>query len=328
MTKISNVKILYKILACFVLLGLVVGGAIWFATAKMKAIDDTYSAILEHEVRALKAGIRANIRVFNFGRLSWRLIAENEIADMNKTIEEIGANHKEFLVQIDLAKKDAPNLAARFEQARQTFEAILRDHVAIEKAALANNNEEALRLAKAMMARTAELRNSLVDTNEALDKAMQAKSDQASAETNQTIFITIASITIALALVFLLAFGLVQFGIAKPLAGLVGALKKLAGGDFDVALPGLGRKDEVGDIAGSVEAFKVKLEEKMRLDAEKEQEIARREQAERDERARQEAENARMVADVVAALGAGLDNLSRGNLTYRVTDEFAGEYKK
>ena len=117
-------------------------------------------------------------------------------------------------------------------------------------------------------------------------------------------------------------------GIVKPVNGLTGGMRQLAAGNFDVVLPGLGRKDEIGDIAGAVEEFKRKLEEKMRLDAEKEQEIARREQAERDERARQDAENARMVANVVAALGAGLENFSRGNLTYRVTDEFADEYKK
>ena len=66
----------------------------------------------------------------------------------------------------------------------------------------------------------------------------------------------------------------------------------------------------------------------MRLEAEKEQEIARREQAERDERARRDAEQARMVAEVVSELGQGLENLASGNLTYRVSREFASEYKK
>jgi hypothetical protein len=44
--KISNIKIRYKILACFVLLGAIVVGVIWFATSKMKAIDNIYSQMI------------------------------------------------------------------------------------------------------------------------------------------------------------------------------------------------------------------------------------------------------------------------------------------
>jgi len=253
MMNISNVKILYKILACFVLLGLVVGGAIWFTVSKMNTIDHDYSAMFDHEVQGLKAGIRANLRVYNFGRLSWRLIAEDDIADMNKTIDEINANYKEFQSQIDLAKKYAPDFAIRFEQARQTFEAIGKEHVALEKAALANNNAEALRLGKTMMVKTVELRNSLVNISEDLDKAMHAKADHESAETKQTIIVTIVSITIALVIVLALAFAIVQIGIARPIAGLVVELKKLAAGDFNVSLSGLGRKDEIGQIAEAAE---------------------------------------------------------------------------
>jgi methyl-accepting chemotaxis protein len=45
-------------------------------------------------------------------------------------------------------------------------------------------------------------------------------------------------------------------------------MRELANGNFSVVLPGLGRKDEIGDIAGAVEDFKVKAEEKAREEAE------------------------------------------------------------
>jgi methyl-accepting chemotaxis protein len=118
------------------------------------------------------------------------------------------------------------------------------------------------------------------------------------------------------------------FTVIKPLRALTGGMRELASGNFDVILPGVGRKDEIGGIAGAVDEFKIRLAEKMRLEAEKEAEIARREQAEREERARREAEQARIVAEVVAELGQGLENLARGNLTYRVSKEFTAEYKK
>jgi methyl-accepting chemotaxis protein len=133
------------------------------------------------------------------------------------------------------------------------------------------------------------------------------------------------------ALVVLVLAGAALFGtltIARPMQALTAGMRELASGNFDIVLPGVGRKDEIGGIAGAVDEFKQKLAEKMRLEAEKEQEIARREQAEREERARKEAEAARLVAEVVAELGQGLENLARGNLTYRVSKEFSAEYKK
>jgi methyl-accepting chemotaxis protein len=47
-------------------------------------------------------------------------------------------------------------------------------------------------------------------------------------------------------------------GVTRPLRKLVTAMEGLADGSFDVALPGLHRRDEVGAMANAVEQFKVK----------------------------------------------------------------------
>jgi methyl-accepting chemotaxis protein len=65
----------------------------------------------------------------------------------------------------------------------------------------------------------------------------------------------------------LIAF-LIARGIIGPLLGLTAGMKQLAEGNFGVVLPGLGRKDEVGDMAQAVETFKVKAEEKAQAEAE------------------------------------------------------------
>ena len=71
----------------------------------------------------------------------------------------------------------------------------------------------------------------------------------------------------AVLLGLLIAF-LIARGIIKPLSGLTAGMKELAGGNFGVVLPGLDRKDEVGDMAQAVETFKVRAEEKAREEAE------------------------------------------------------------
>jgi methyl-accepting chemotaxis protein len=58
------------------------------------------------------------------------------------------------------------------------------------------------------------------------------------------------------------------FTIARPMRALTVAMEELAGGNFAVVLPGLGRKDEVGGVAGAVEKFKVVSEQKARDEAE------------------------------------------------------------
>lgn len=56
--------------------------------------------------------------------------------------------------------------------------------------------------------------------------------------------------------------------IGGPIRTLTASMLELAEGKFDVVLPGLGRKDEIGDIAAAVEKFKVKAAQKAQADAE------------------------------------------------------------
>ena len=76
----------------------------------------------------------------------------------------------------------------------------------------------------------------------------------------------IAGICVALLLVGTSVFSI--FTIARPMRALSVSMEELAGGNFAVVLPGLGRKDEVGDVAGAVEKFKVVSEKKARDEAE------------------------------------------------------------
>jgi len=61
---------------------------------------------------------------------------------------------------------------------------------------------------------------------------------------------------------------IVARSVVRPLKKLTDAMGDLAEGNFSVVLPGLGRKDEIGDMAQAVETFKVKAEEKAHDEAE------------------------------------------------------------
>jgi methyl-accepting chemotaxis protein len=76
----------------------------------------------------------------------------------------------------------------------------------------------------------------------------------------------IAGIATALLLIGTCVFSV--FTIARPMRALSVSMEELAAGNFAVMLPGLGHKDEVGDVAGAVEKFKVVAEQKARDEAE------------------------------------------------------------
>src|ERR1035437_278327 len=65
--------------------------------------------------------------------------------------------------------------------------------------------------------------------------------------------------------------GLVTLVIArkmsKALIAMASSVTKLGEGDFEIELPGLNRRDELGDMARSIEKFKIKIAEKVEADA-------------------------------------------------------------
>jgi methyl-accepting chemotaxis protein len=76
---------------------------------------------------------------------------------------------------------------------------------------------------------------------------------------------------LAAGLVLLLALGVSVFvarGITRPLQRMTGAMKDLAGGKLDVEVPGIGRRDEVGEMADAVEVFKNNASARQELEAE------------------------------------------------------------
>jgi methyl-accepting chemotaxis protein len=56
--------------------------------------------------------------------------------------------------------------------------------------------------------------------------------------------------------------------VSQPISAMTSALTKLAAGDFNVALPGLHRRDEIGEMAGAARIFKDNMIETERLRAE------------------------------------------------------------
>jgi methyl-accepting chemotaxis protein len=93
-------------------------------------------------------------------------------------------------------------------------------------------------------------------------------------------------------------------GISRPMTAMCQAMRELAGGRFDVVLPGLGRKDELGEMAAAVEEFKVQAVAKAERDA------AAQDAHNRASSAARRSELIRFADEFEAAVGAIVSNVS------------------
>ena len=93
-------------------------------------------------------------------------------------------------------------------------------------------------------------------------------------------------------------------GISRPMSEMCKAMRELAGGNFDVVLPGLGRRDELGEMAGAVEEFKMQAIAKAERDA------ATQDDQNKAAAAARRAELIRFADEFEAAVGAIVSNVS------------------
>jgi methyl-accepting chemotaxis protein len=115
--------------------------------------------------------------------------------------------------------------------------------------------------------------------------------------------------------------------IQRPLARLIASTKALADAKLDADVPHVEQEDEIGQLARSIQAFKLATIENQRL----EKETALQRDLAAELRNRGEAERAAVAtqqAQVVNVTAVALEKLYSGDLTFRIGEAFAPEYEK
>ncbi|MHC2621571.1 methyl-accepting chemotaxis protein [Bradyrhizobium huanghuaihaiense] len=166
-------------------------------------------------------------------------------------------------------------LIGNFGKGEQQIEAIRKQELALDgkkdgeaAAEHAKLAAEVNRIRKETLApineEISELTNEIINLAKQSSAAARAEAEAEAASAARVSLVT--GVLVALVLIGACIFSV--FSIARPMRALTSAMEKLAGGDFSVILPGLGRKDEVGEVAGAVEKFKIVSEQKAREEAE------------------------------------------------------------
>jgi len=149
---------------------------------------------------------------------------------------------------------------------------------------------------------------------------------QAKAAANTALVVTQALTVASTLIAFALAILIVR-SIRRPILAMTAVTGALARGDLSAAVPHADERNEIGDLARSIEVLKAGAIEKLRVEAEAGRERAAAEA----ERERQTAERNRLAeerAKAMDTLGAGLQRLADGDLTTRLADVFPPQFVK
>jgi methyl-accepting chemotaxis protein len=248
------------------------------ATAQQTIARDAANA--EAAIRGMQIGVR-DIRLARTAadlQKATDILAERQksaikFADQMLQLSKSAENRE----RIEKSKLKIGDYAAR----AQDIAAIRKEAVALTAAAPAGGqlsaeatakldqlNNEAVRIARdvtlPIAAELEELSVKIADFAEHRTEAEVAAMQQEMASAEQRSMM----IGIAVALMLVGSWLFSVFTIARPTSALAARMRELAAGNFDVVLPGLGRKDEIGAVAASVEEFKVMAQEKARREAE------------------------------------------------------------
>jgi methyl-accepting chemotaxis protein len=140
----------------------------------------------------------------------------------------------------------------------------------------------------------------------AYNDALAVTADKSGKEIAQDSFIINCILATVSASVVLLILMLLIRRVTSPLGQLRSTMEEMAGGQFDIAIPGHEKQDELGDIARALDGICIGIKERTQAEA---------------------AERAAIIAAVVSDLGAGLSALKSGDLTHTIDQAFPTEYE-
>jgi methyl-accepting chemotaxis protein len=275
MSLLARVKIITKILAVIMLLAAVAAGTNWIGIRAMGSMNDDAQTMTSTAKRALNAA-RASTSLITLSS------AEFQVA-LDPRPENRVIVHKLVDEQIKLFKERVEDFSkTRDEKTRAMIPAIREAMAAYEtemqktlriadetKDAQLSEQVERLRAAAmssqvmAVKLRT-EIRAAAEQLNNRVDEFAKQASEEYLVTSNRLMIIVAVGIIVGVLAGYLIG----QFGIVKPVNLLKSVMEAFAHNNLTAEVPGTDRRDELGDMARTVEVFKKNgLEvERMRAD--------------------------------------------------------------
>ncbi|PTM95354.1 HAMP domain-containing protein [Mycoplana dimorpha] len=137
----------------------------------------------------------------------------------------------------------------------------------------------------------------------------------------------VAGLAALCVVVLLLGVWLVGRSIVRPIGSITTAMRTLAGGRTEIAVPGLDRRDEIGAMAAALEVFRQGAIANRRLEEQAEAERRRAEAERAAIQAAAEADAHERLMQATHGLATGLRGLAGGELDFQLSEPFSPEFE-
>ncbi|MCJ2012546.1 methyl-accepting chemotaxis protein [Methylobacterium sp. J-076] len=269
MPRLADLKVLTKIATVIGLIGLIVGGCIWYAQGRMSQIDDGYSAFIAQEAEAAATSRRVNRLMFEMNYWVYRVIAETDDAQMKAASAGFDAAVPAMDKALGELRRQAPGFTGRIEAQAERIHRYLKDVTEVRRLGMANRNADAIefvhRTIDPIFAAMVEEGNTLGND---IRSAMQSGSADLTTQTNTTRMTLMMISGFGILAGFVTAVLVAVAGITRPLGRLVAVLQRMAQGEVDAEIAEAQRGDEIGAVGKAVEGIKQMVAQKAAEQAE------------------------------------------------------------
>jgi methyl-accepting chemotaxis protein len=274
--KLSNLKIIYKLMLVVGAMAAVIAAVSLMGVTSVRQLTENTREVDVSGNEALD-GARLNQNVARLMRDEFMVASDPSAETIKEVSAAIAAEAKQLEERIAELHKNADptqkELLVGIDKAYQAYKPLLSSMLDLARKHSAEVKKDEAReiiTTEALKDRTfaAKLREATSKYNDYSEHKAEeiAKSADDEGMQAQTLMMAIAGIGLIGGVI--LGYLLGSSGIVKPMARSVESLNKLAAGDLNADIFGLGRKDEIGDVAKGLEVFKANAVEKQRLDAE------------------------------------------------------------
>jgi methyl-accepting chemotaxis protein len=261
MSWLNNFKITFKVSLIVVLMAMVTVGTVIFAAHKMKLADDANTDIVTRIDKSTTMAARAGRRAEGYVSAAFQLAAETTDAGNAKYLAQTADSRKAYESIMATVLKDMPERKAIIEPTIADFQkAFAACDPGIKYAASTNTPDENLKAATRLKAECVppieaaiQAQTKMVD--DLIANSAKISDDLTDEANSATRMLWIASV-VGLLLGLAAAMWIGITGLARPIAALKTVMEAFARNDLKADVPGVERRDELGEMARTVEVFK------------------------------------------------------------------------
>lgn len=276
MAWLDNFKIFAKISLMIVLVGVVAAGCIGFSTMQMSSLAASYRDLVERVDNATTIAARAGRNGMEYLATAFQLASETTNEGNVKFLAKVAQDRDTYLERMSAVAKELPERHDEIERVVATFQrAFAVCDPIIKFAATTTTSEGSLEAANRLKAECVKLIEPALEDHTRMVNKMQEFAAKSASDLQQqahgSIVLVIVSAALGLVAGLVVALWTSIKGLSQPIGRLKSVMAAFASNDLSQEVPGVHRRDELGDMARTVEVFKTNALEVQRMRAEQDQ---------------------------------------------------------